>query len=669
MVKTHIYLFLLVILTQVETFGQSFAIDEEIDKTELSVANGNFLSAAKSSFEIGKYYKNRKQFHEAILYFSNSITNATKSNEITIESRATYQKGLSEKLLAESGKLSMTEEQDQYKACIESFKRAHVLFSKNKRSGTREDLNALLYGGEALFIVGNYEESVGPLKTVLRYAQKNRDSGYILKSSDLLAKNYQQLNDGLNREYYQSIYDSYFELNMSKDSLIRAKNQLRVSSDSLARSHQKLKVSKDSIERIRRSLEITEQSLNQSKDSLMRSQESLRRSEASLRNSQQSLQISKDSLMRSLQEIAVLDSANMEQRTALEIRQAEIIKKQNEIIQQQTQISEKEQEIKRKVEDINKKNEEIEHKEKTIDSIKGTLSETSENLKIMMGVVAAVGLLLLLAMLAYQFKRRTNKKLEENNRKILQQKELLEKRQKELSEEKSKTEALLLNILPAPVAEELRNNKKVTPRYYKKVTIMFTDFKGFTTIAETMSPGEVVKELDACFMAFDHIIDRYEEKVGRKCIEKIKTIGDGYMCAGGVPIANESNPLDVVRVALAMNEYMDKRKMEKIARNEPFFEIRIGVNTGSVVAGVVGKRKFAYDIWGDAVNLASRMESSGEVGRVNISGETYRFIKDKYFFTHRGKIQAKNKGEIDMYFVDGRVKYAPKPNGDVEAKS
>jgi class 3 adenylate cyclase len=114
---------------------------------------------------------------------------------------------------------------------------------------------------------------------------------------------------------------------------------------------------------------------------------------------------------------------------------------------------------------------------------------------------------------------------------------------------------------------------------------------------------------------FDQIIEKYEQSVGRKCIEKIKTIGDGYMCAGGVPIENDTNPHDVVRVALALVQYMEVRKQEKVRRNEPYFEIRIGINTGPVVAGVVGKKKFAYDIWGDAVNLASRMESSGEAGK------------------------------------------------------
>ena len=200
--------------------------------------------------------------------------------------------------------------------------------------------------------------------------------------------------------------------------------------------------------------------------------------------------------------------------------------------------------------------------------------------------------------------------------------------------------------------------KRFSLDIYKKVTILFTDFKGFTKISTEMSPGEIVRELGECFEAFDQIIENYESSVGRKCIEKIKTIGDGYMCAGGIPIENDQNPLDVVRVGLAFVEYMEKRKIQKSKEGKPCFEIRVGINTGSIVAGVVGKKKFAYDIWGDAVNLASRMESSGEAGRVNISEETYQYIKDQFFFTSRGKILAKNRGEVEMYFVEGRIKYA-----------
>jgi adenylate cyclase len=178
------------------------------------------------------------------------------------------------------------------------------------------------------------------------------------------------------------------------------------------------------------------------------------------------------------------------------------------------------------------------------------------------------------------------------------------------------------------------------------VSVLFTDFKGFTSIAEKLSPEELVEELNQCFLEFDHIIDRHN-------LEKIKTIGDAYMCAGGIPVKNTTNPMDVVKAGLEIKEYMESLKKEKEARGEGYWEIRIGIHTGPVIAGVVGKNKFAYDIWGDAVNVASRMESSGIPGLVNISGATYDLVKDHFKCNHRGKISAKNKGEIDMYIVEG----------------
>jgi len=634
----------IVVSASIAGFSQDFDVNTAISNYESLMATNQDLPAAKLSYRIGEYFLAKEQFNDAINYFDQSINNAAKASNTLLGADAAFKKGVAQKMFAETGRLSMAEEQQYYQDCIVSFKKADDLYALAKKKGSREHLYSLLYGGEALYIIGNYREAINPLKTVVRYAQKNRNEGLILKSSDLLAKNYDQLDDELNYEYYQSIYDSYFELKVSKDSLIRAQQQLKISKDSLAKSQLILQASIDSLQRTQKSLRLTSESLSKSKDSLMRSKESLELYEASLKKSQDSLMASKESLEKSLMDIALLDSANLEQRSALEIKQAEIIQHQAEIIKQQ--------------EEINKKEKEVENERNRYQKLNDILSENRALLNIMIGATALIGVLLVFALFAYQYKRRTNKKLEQNNKQINYQKSLLEKRQNELKSEKSKTEALLLNILPAPVADELRNNKRVIPRYYKMVTIMFTDFKGFTSIAEQMSPGEIVRELDACFVAFDQIIEKYEQTVGRKCIEKIKTIGDGYMCAGGVPIENETNPLDVVRVAMVMIDYMEKRKNEKIARNEPYFEIRIGVNTGPVVAGVVGKKKFAYDIWGDAVNLASRMESSGESGRVNVSENTYKYIKDKFFFTPRGKMNVKNKGDVDMYFVDGRVKYA-----------
>ena len=214
-----------------------------------------------------------------------------------------------------------------------------------------------------------------------------------------------------------------------------------------------------------------------------------------------------------------------------------------------------------------------------------------------------------------------------------------------IENEKERSDKLLLNILPYETAEELKEKGSATPKQYEMVSVLFTDFKGFTTIAEKLSPEQLVEELNNCFLEFDKIIDKHN-------IEKIKTIGDAYMCAGGVPVANKTNPADVVKAGIEIMEYMEKLKSEREAKGEAYWELRIGIHTGKVIAGVVGKNKFAYDIWGDAVNTASRMESSGIPGKVNISGDTYELVKHLFKCTHRGKIQAKNKGEIDMYLVE-----------------
>lgn len=210
---------------------------------------------------------------------------------------------------------------------------------------------------------------------------------------------------------------------------------------------------------------------------------------------------------------------------------------------------------------------------------------------------------------------------------------------------KKRSDELLLNILPEETAEELKANGTAKAKHFDEVTVLFTDFKNFTAMSEKLSAEELVNEINFCYSAFDNIITQYG-------IEKIKTIGDAYMCAGGLPVPNKTNAEDTVKAALELKYFMLNEKQKRDAAGKPFFEIRIGCHTGPVVAGIVGIKKFAYDIWGDTVNIASRMESGGEPGKVNISGATHTLVKDKFKCEHRGKIHAKNKGEIDMYFVE-----------------
>lgn len=217
-----------------------------------------------------------------------------------------------------------------------------------------------------------------------------------------------------------------------------------------------------------------------------------------------------------------------------------------------------------------------------------------------------------------------------------------------ISKEKQRSEKLLLNILPEETAEELKATGTAKAKSFEQVTVLFTDFKDFTMLSEKLSPEKLVEEINECFSAFDKIMEKHN-------VEKIKTIGDSYMAAGGLPTANHTNPVDVVNAAIDIRSFMRFYQQKKLTEGEPFLQIRIGIHSGPVVAGIVGLNKFQYDIWGDTVNTASRMESSGEPGKINISGTTYELVRDDFKCIHRGRIDAKNKGQIDMFFVEGPI--------------
>jgi class 3 adenylate cyclase len=248
-----------------------------------------------------------------------------------------------------------------------------------------------------------------------------------------------------------------------------------------------------------------------------------------------------------------------------------------------------------------------------------------------------------------ELQTKVNRELEEKVRartkEIEEQKVQIEKQRDLISLEKKKADDLILNILPEETAAELKQKGSATPRFHEWTTVIFTDIVSFTQKAMDMKAEAIVKDLDYCFGAFDDIMKKHN-------IEKIKTMGDGYMGVGGIPTTNKTHPKDTVMAALDVIDFMKEFRKDQEKRGVKTWGIRIGIHTGPLVAGVVGKNKFQYDVWGDTVNTAARMESSSESGKVNVSSTTYEACKNDFAFEHRGKVMAKNKGKIDMYYVE-----------------
>lgn len=229
-------------------------------------------------------------------------------------------------------------------------------------------------------------------------------------------------------------------------------------------------------------------------------------------------------------------------------------------------------------------------------------------------------------------------KVVERTREIVRQKD-------EIETEKQKVDSLLLNVLPLEIAEELKTNGMAIPKRFENVSVMFTDFVRFSKISENMNPEELIDLLNFYYSNFDNIISKYR-------IEKIKTIGDSYMCVSGLPMPYTDHAMEMTHAALEIRDFIVQANEDFRQSNRRHFECRIGIHSGSVIAGIVGTKKFAYDIWGNTVNIASRMENSAENGKVNISGQTKLQLNDIFTVTHRGEIEAKNIGAIEMYYVD-----------------
>ena len=440
------------------------------------------------------------------------------------------------------------------------------------------------------------------LKTTYNYAKQAGDSDLIIKSVDKRGRLWSRENP----RQAASIYEEAFEYFSNKGT-------------SISDLERKYDTQKAQLEREKRDLEAQRNQLENDIKTLMGERDQLSSDKTSLEARQDQLVKAKEKVEKEItakEEALVTVSQEKDKVSALaEEKEAQVKQLSRTALEQQASLDAARAEV----------------------AEANLVVERNENLRNL--AILGAAFLLLIALLTYgrfRSSRKAKKSLEEKNK-------IIEK-------ERENSDNLLLNILPHSIAQELKENGKARARRYDQATVLLTDFKNFTKMAEKLTPEELVDELDKCFKAFDFIIQQYPD------IEKIKTIGDAYMCASG--LTNKGGfPDSIVRAGIEMQQFLEEQKHENMRLGKPFFEARIGVHTGPVVAGVVGVKKFAYDIWGDTVNIAARMEASCEEGHVNISQTTYQWISSRFECKHRGKVEAKNMGAIDMYYV--LREYAP----------
>ncbi len=369
-----------------------------------------------------------------------------------------------------------------------------------------------------------------------------------------------------------------------------------------------------SISELEQQYETQKIQLKKAKESLERDKKRLTREIAGLESQRDQLSTDKKELTEK-QEVLIKEKELVEEQITEKEEALEVISEEKEEAQEM---------VKQKEREVKKLSREALEKENLL--MKAEMQQSrNKNLLLLLSIIS--GFVILLALLSYGRFRASRKA------------------RKAIEEEQERSEELLLNILPASIAEELKANGKASAKKFEDATVLFTDFKNFTQIADKMSPEMLVRELDHCFKGFDNIISLHKD------IEKIKTIGDAYMCASGLT-NDKTSPTNIVQAALEMQEFLEDYKAERASKGLPYFEARIGLHTGPVVAGVVGVKKFAYDIWGNTVNVAARMEANCEIGKVNISEATFNQVRYKFNCTPRGRIEAKNVGPVEMFFVE-----------------
>ncbi|MCR9054275.1 MAG: adenylate/guanylate cyclase domain-containing protein [Phaeodactylibacter xiamenensis] len=482
-------------------------------------------------------------------------------------------------------------------ASIEQAKLAHRLAT---------EINNSSMGAEAAFLVGRgYERDRDErnaevwYRTALAKAKDAGDSDLIIKSVERRSRLAEK--DRNYRKAYQIVEEAF--------------NYFSQNGTSISDLERKYEQQRKALDQERQRLQAEIDRLSEEKDLLSSDRDQLQQQQQRLVQEKQQVE---QEVNKKEERLADVSAAKAKADSLAQLQEVKVKQLSRQKLEQDNVL--KTQEI-----ELNKAIMEAERSQRE--------AERNKEQRNQLMILAGSGILLtLLLLVLFLISRRNRRQLKDKNRMIEQEKE--------------RSNELLLNILPANIAEELREYGKAQTRKYDEVTVLFSDFINFSRISEQLSPEELVEELDRCFKGFDFIIGNYPE------IEKIKTIGDAYMCASGLD-NRKTMPGSMIKAALEMQEYLEEQKQERMRLGKPYFEARIGIHTGPAVAGVVGVNKFAYDIWGDTVNTASRMETNGQAGRVNISEATYNLIKYQFDCEYRGKVQAKNKGLIDMYFVKG----------------
>lgn len=488
-------------------------------------------------------------------------------------------------------------------ASIEYAKRAHHLAT---------DRGDPRMGAQAAFLVGRgYERDRNQrnadvwYRTALAKAKKAGDLDLIVKSVQRRGRLAEKDRDY--RDAYQIYEDAFKFFSQKGTSVSDLQSKFERQKATLAQERERLQKEIDRLEKERNNLTSDRDRLEQQQEKLVQEKQLVER------------EVSKKE-----ERLADVSQAKERADSIADLKQQEVKQLSRQALEQQTVLKAKEAELAKASLEAERSR---------------SLAERNQAQRDQLLILAASGVLFaLLLLVLFLVSRRSRRKLKDKN-KIIEQ-------------EQQRSDELLLNILPRTIAEELKEYGKAKPRKYKEATVLFSDFKNFSKISEQLTPEELVEDLDKAFKAFDFIISQYED------IEKIKTIGDAYMCASGLS-DRRSMPNNMIRAALEMQQFLEEQKQEKSRLGKPYFEARIGIHTGPVVAGVVGVNKFAYDIWGDTVNIASRVETNGQEGRVNISEASYNLVRYNFECEYRGKVQAKNKGLIDMYFVKKERKSAP----------